>query len=87
MKAVRVHQVGGPEALVYEEVDDPRAGPGQAVVRIEAAGLNFIDVYHRTGFYKLPVPPPFFSACFSAFASLFSSSAMRSSFEESPPSS
>ena len=59
MKAVRVHQVGGPEALVYEEVADPRAGPGQAVVRIEAAGLNFIDVYHRTGFYKLPTPPPF----------------------------
>jgi NADPH2:quinone reductase len=59
MKAVRVHQVGGPEALVYEDVDDPRPGPGQAVVRIEAAGLNFIDVYHRTGFYKLPTPPPF----------------------------
>ncbi|HYL06756.1 MAG TPA: quinone oxidoreductase [Thermoanaerobaculia bacterium] len=59
MKAVRVHQVGGPEAMVYEEVDDPRPGPGQAVVRIEAAGLNFIDVYHRTGFYKLPTPPPF----------------------------
>jgi NADPH2:quinone reductase len=59
MKAVRVHQFGGPEVLVYEEVDDPQAGPGQAVVRIEAAGLNFIDVYHRTGFYKLPTPPPF----------------------------
>jgi NADPH2:quinone reductase len=59
MRAVRVHQFGGPEALVYEEVTDPRAGPGQAVVRIEAAGLNFIDVYHRTGFYKLPSPPPF----------------------------
>ena len=59
MHAVRVHQFGGPEALVYEEVDDPRAGPGQAVVRIEASGLNFIDVYHRTGFYKLPTPPPF----------------------------
>jgi NADPH:quinone reductase len=59
MHAVRVHQCGGPEALVYEEVDDPRPGPGQAVVRIEASGLNFIDVYHRTGFYKLPTPPPF----------------------------
>jgi NADPH2:quinone reductase len=59
MRAVRVHQFGGPEALVYEEVTDPQAGPGQAVVRIEAAGLNFIDVYHRTGFYKLPTPPPF----------------------------
>ena len=58
MKAVRVHQFGGPEVLVYEDVDDPRPGPGQALVRIEAAGLNFIDVYHRTGFYKLPTPPP-----------------------------
>jgi NADPH:quinone reductase len=59
MKAVRVHQVGGPEALRYEEVADPQPGPGQAVVKVEAAGLNFIDVYHRTGFYKLPTPPPF----------------------------
>jgi NADPH2:quinone reductase len=59
MNAVRIHQVGGPEALVYEEVADPQAGPGQAVVRIEAAGLNFIDIYHRTGFYKVATPPPF----------------------------
>src|SRR5260370_22297680 len=59
MHAVRVHQAGGPAALVHEEVDDPRAGPGQAVVRIEASGLNFIDVYPRTGFYKLATPPPF----------------------------
>lgn len=59
MKAVRVHQFGGPEALVVEDVPEPRPGPGQAVVRIEAAGVNFIDVYHRTGFYKLPTPPPF----------------------------
>jgi NADPH2:quinone reductase len=59
MHAVRVHQLGGPENLVHEEVADPQAGPGQAVVRIEAAGLNFIDVYHRTGFYKVATPPPF----------------------------
>lgn len=59
MKAVRVHETGGPEALVYEEVADPRPEAGQAVVRIEAAGLNFIDVYHRTGLYKLATPPPF----------------------------
>ncbi len=56
MHAVRVHAWGGTEALSYEEVEDPRPAAGQAVVRIEAAGLNFIDVYHRTGFYKLPVP-------------------------------
>jgi len=59
MQAVRVHQVGGPEALVYEEVPDPQPGAGEALVHIEAAGLNFIDVYHRTGFYKLATPPPF----------------------------
>ena len=59
MRAIRVHQVGGPEVLTFEEIPDPQAGPGQAVVRIEAAGVNFIDVYHRTGFYKLPTPPPF----------------------------
>jgi NADPH:quinone reductase len=59
MKAIRVHELGGAEALVYEEVPDPRPQAGQAIVRIEAAGLNFIDVYHRTGFYKLPTPPPF----------------------------
>jgi NADPH:quinone reductase len=56
MRAVRVHQFGGPEVLTFEEIPDPQAGPGQAVVRIEAAGVNFIDVYHRTGLYKLPLP-------------------------------
>ncbi|HVT59446.1 MAG TPA: quinone oxidoreductase [Thermoanaerobaculia bacterium] len=59
MWAVRVHELGGPEALVYEEVPDPEAAPGEAVVRIEAAGLNYIDVYHRTGLYKVATPPPF----------------------------
>lgn len=59
MRAVRVHQFGGPEVLTFEEIPDPQAGPGQAVVRIEAAGVNFIDVYHCTGFYKLASPPPF----------------------------
>jgi NADPH2:quinone reductase len=59
MRAVRVHQFGGPEVLTFEEIPDPQAGPGQAVVRVEAAGVNFIDVYHCTGFYKLASPPPF----------------------------
>jgi NADPH2:quinone reductase len=59
MKALRVHELGGSEALVFEDVAEPRAQAGQAVVKVEAAGLNFIDVYHRTGFYKLPGGPPF----------------------------
>jgi len=56
MKAVRVHQVGGPEVLRYEEVPLPEPGPGEARVKIEANGLNFIDVYHRTGAYPVALP-------------------------------
>lgn len=56
MKAVRVHEVGGPEALRYEDVPDPSPKPGEAVVKVDAAGVNFIDVYHRTGLYKVPLP-------------------------------
>jgi NADPH2:quinone reductase len=56
VKAVRVHQPGGPEALRYEDVDDPIPKPGEALVRIEAAGLNYIDVYFRQGLYKAPLP-------------------------------
>src|SRR5262249_48834587 len=56
MKAIRVHENGGPEVLRYEEVPDPTPGPGEAVVRVEAAGVNFIDVYHRTGLYKGATP-------------------------------
>jgi NADPH2:quinone reductase len=57
MKAIRIHQHGGPEVLTYEEVPDPRPDEGQAVVRVEAAGLNFVDVYFRTGLYKGPALP------------------------------
>ena len=56
MKAIRVHAPGGPEVLRYEDVPDPQPSAGEAVVRIEAAGVNFIDVYHRTGLYKAPLP-------------------------------
>jgi len=57
MKAILVHKCGGPEALQYGEVPEPQPGPGQAVVQIEAIGVNFIDVYHREGLY--PLDPPF----------------------------
>ena len=57
MKAIRIHSLGGSEVLRYEDVPDPVPGPGQALVRVEAAGVNFIDVYFRTGLYKGPVPP------------------------------
>jgi len=49
MKAVRVHKPGGPEGLVYEDVPDPQAGAGQAVVKVEAIGLNFAEVNRRRG--------------------------------------
>jgi NADPH2:quinone reductase len=55
-KAIRVHQPGGPEVLQWEDVEVGEPGPGEVRLRQEAAGLNFIDVYHRTGLYPLPLP-------------------------------
>jgi NADPH2:quinone reductase len=54
--AIRIHETGGPEVLRWEEVEVDHPGPGEARVRQTAVGLNFIDVYHRTGLYKLPLP-------------------------------
>ena len=54
--AIRVHQTGGPEVLKWEEVDVGEPGSGQVRLRQEAAGLNFIDVYHRSGLYKQELP-------------------------------
>ena len=56
MKAVRVHTLGGPEALRYEDVPEPTPKAGEAVVKVDAAGLNYIDVYFRTGVYKAALP-------------------------------
>ncbi len=56
MKAVRVSQSGGPEVLHYEDVPDPSPGTGEALVKTEAIGLNYIDTYHRTGLYPLDLP-------------------------------
>ncbi len=56
MRAIRVPQYGGPEAMRLEELPTPRPTDGQVLVRLEAAGVNFIDVYQRSGLYKNPLP-------------------------------
>ncbi|MGE5231847.1 MAG: quinone oxidoreductase family protein [Deltaproteobacteria bacterium] len=56
MKAIRIHAQGGPEVLRHEDVPVPAPGAGQALVRIEAAGVNFIDIYHRSGLYPVTFP-------------------------------
>ncbi len=56
MKAVRVYESGGPDSMVFEDVERPSPGPDGASIRVEAAGVNFIDTYHRTGLYPLDLP-------------------------------
>src|SRR3569623_699498 len=55
--SVRVHAPGGAEALVYENLPDPSPGQGEVLLRQHAIGVNFIDIYHRNGLYKLPAYP------------------------------
>jgi NADPH2:quinone reductase len=56
-KAIRIYETGGSDVMRWEDVDPGKPGPGEALVRHEAVGLNFIDVYHRTGLYPLPALP------------------------------
>lgn len=56
MKAIVVETCGAPEMMVYREAEKPQPKAGEALVKLEAIGLNFIDVYHRTGLYPLPRP-------------------------------
>ena len=56
MKAIRVEATGGPEVLRYADVPQPTPGPGQALVKIDAAGVNYVDVYQRTGLYPVQLP-------------------------------
>lgn len=56
MKAIRITKPGGPEVLTLEDVEIPNPGPGEVLVRHAAIGVNFIDTYHRSGLYKLPLP-------------------------------
>jgi NADPH2:quinone reductase len=56
VQAIRVHKTGGPEVLRYEQVAQPVPGPGEVLVQIHAVGLNFIEIYQRTGLYKVALP-------------------------------
>jgi len=56
MKAIRIEKTGGPEVLEFKDFDLPAPGPGQVRVKHTAIGVNFIDIYHRSGLYPLPMP-------------------------------
>lgn len=56
MKAIRIHSHGGPEVLQLEDAPTPELKPGEALVRVRAAGVNFLDAYQRTGLYKVSLP-------------------------------
>ncbi len=56
-KAIRIHSPGGPEVMKWEDVPTPEPGPNEALIKQEAVGLNYIDVYFRTGLYKAPSMP------------------------------
>jgi len=56
-KAIRIHSNGGPEVMKWEDVPTPEPGPGEALIKHHAVGLNYIDVYFRTGLYKAPNMP------------------------------
>ncbi len=56
MQAIRVHTTGGPEVLSYETLPVPEPGPDQVRIKVAATGLNYIETYHRSGLYQLPLP-------------------------------
>jgi len=57
IKAIRIHSPGGPDVMKWEDVPRPEPGPGEALIKQEAVGLNYIDVYFRSGLYKAPTMP------------------------------
>src|SRR5579859_4647416 len=57
IKAIRIHSPGGPEVMKWEDVPRPEPCPGEALIKQEAVGLNYIDVYFRSGLYKAPTMP------------------------------
>ena len=57
-KAIRIHQTGGPSVMQVETVETRDPGPGELRIRHAAIGVNFIDTYHRSGLYPVPLPAP-----------------------------
>src|SRR4030095_11785091 len=58
MKAVRIHQTGGPEVLQLDDIELPPPGPDQVRIKHTVIGVNFVDTYHRSGLYNMPLPTP-----------------------------
>src|SRR5581483_9528510 len=56
MHAIRIHENGGAEKLLWEELPVPQPGPGEVRLRVEAAGVNFVDIYQRNGLYPVTLP-------------------------------
>ena len=56
MKAIRIHEDGGPEVLTYEDIPDPDPAPGEVLVSLRAAGLNHLDIWVRRGLPSVPKP-------------------------------
>ena len=56
MRAIQITETGGPEVLRLAELPDPSPGPGELLVELAAAGVNYIDTYHRSGAYPMPLP-------------------------------
>src|ERR1035441_10306729 len=56
MKAIQIHETGGPEVLQLAELPIPQPGPGQVLIRVKAVGINFIEIYFRKGVYKAVLP-------------------------------
>src|SRR5437868_9000901 len=57
MKAIRIHEHGGPEVLRYEDAPQPQPAAGEALVEVHVSGVNFVDTYYRAGLYKPPAFP------------------------------
>ena len=56
MKSIQIEKFGGPEVLVIKDMDIGKPGPKEVLIKNKSIGLNFIDVYHRTGLYPIPLP-------------------------------